>query len=66
MGCGGHREGQADASSSWISLCIERIHPQTLANRGTLTLESLLGRHRLEQEGQGELPVPSCPLCRTP
>lgn len=40
MGCGGHREGRADSSSSWGSLCIERIHPQTLVNRGTLTLES--------------------------
>lgn len=40
MGCGGHREGQADSSSSSVSVCIERIHPQTLVNRGTLTLES--------------------------
>lgn len=56
MGCGGHREGQADSSSSWASLWTERAHPKALANRGTLTLESfgkIAGWTRVRAGGAG-------------
>lgn len=59
MGTG--REGTLTSSS--FSLCVENFYPQTGKQTGGWTLESTLGRHRLEREGAGRgclcFPVPS-------